>query len=59
MDKNRLTELRNIYRDGLLNDTIPFWQSRFIDQDEGRTVNPGHAIETSWFLLEEMIEKCS
>ena len=35
MDKNRLIELRAIYRDGLLNDTIPFWQSRFIDKEHG------------------------
>ncbi len=25
----------------------------FIDLPEGRCVNPGHAIETSWFLMEE------
>lgn len=25
----------------------------FIDTGLGRTINPGHAIETSWFLLEE------
>jgi len=25
----------------------------FLDTPEGRTVNPGHAIETSWFLMEE------
>jgi len=24
-----------------------------LDTPEGRTVNPGHAIETSWFLMEE------
>lgn len=35
MDKNRLIELRAIYRDGLLGDTIPFWQSRFIDKEHG------------------------
>jgi len=25
----------------------------FIDTPEGRTVNPGHAIETAWFIMEE------
>jgi N-acylglucosamine 2-epimerase len=25
----------------------------FIDEPMGRTVNPGHAIETSWFIMEE------
>ncbi len=25
----------------------------FIDTNVGRTINPGHAIETSWFILEE------
>jgi N-acylglucosamine 2-epimerase len=25
----------------------------FIDTPEGRCVNPGHAIETSWFIMEE------
>ncbi len=27
--------------------------SEFIDSFEGRTVNPGHAIEAAWFLLHE------
>lgn len=39
MDKKRLTELRNIYRDGLLNDTIPFWQSRILDDEYGGYLN--------------------
>ncbi len=25
----------------------------FIDQPDGREVNPGHALETAWFILEE------
>ena len=25
----------------------------FIDEPDGREVNPGHAIETSWFIMEE------
>ena len=25
----------------------------FLDEPEGREVNPGHAIETSWFIMEE------
>ena len=25
----------------------------FLDEPDGREVNPGHAIETSWFILEE------
>mgnify|MGYP000137442181 CR=1 FL=1 len=25
----------------------------FIDTNMGRTINPGHCIETAWFLLEE------
>ena len=25
----------------------------FIDNNNGRTINPGHCIETAWFLLEE------
>ena len=25
----------------------------FIDSNMGRTINPGHCIETAWFLLEE------
>ncbi len=25
----------------------------FLDQPDGREVNPGHAIETAWFILEE------
>ena len=25
----------------------------FIDTNAGRTINPGHCIETSWFILEE------
>ena len=25
----------------------------FIDSIAGRTINPGHSIETAWFILEE------
>ncbi len=25
----------------------------FLDTPEGRTINPGHAIETAWFIMEE------
>ncbi|MBH06869.1 MAG: N-acylglucosamine 2-epimerase [Phycisphaeraceae bacterium] len=39
MDKKRLLELRDIYRDGLLGDTIPFWQSRIIDDEYGGYLN--------------------
>ncbi len=28
-------------------------QGEFIDNGMGRTINPGHCIETAWFLLEE------
>jgi N-acylglucosamine 2-epimerase len=28
-------------------------QGEFIDTPEGRSVNPGHAIEAGWFILEE------
>ena len=33
--RSRITELRDLYRDGLLNDTIPWWQTRFIDREHG------------------------
>jgi N-acylglucosamine 2-epimerase len=39
-DKKCLLEV--VYNDG-----------RILDTPEGRTVNPGHAIETAWFMLEE------
>ena len=29
----------------------------FIDTPSGRTVNPGHAIETAWFIMTEAIER--
>ncbi len=32
---HRLTELRDLYRDSLLEDTVPWWQSRIIDKDHG------------------------
>lgn len=35
MTKERLIQLRDIYRDGLLKDTIPWWQSRMIDKEDG------------------------
>lgn len=35
MNKQRLTQLRDLYRDGLLHDTIPFWQTRFLDKQCG------------------------
>ena len=30
-----------------------FADGQMLDTPEGRTVNPGHAIETSWFIMEE------
>jgi N-acylglucosamine 2-epimerase len=35
MDKNRLIELQRIYRDGLLNDTLPFWLKSCVDREHG------------------------
>lgn len=35
MTPQRLIELRDLYRDGLLLDTIPWWQSRMIDREDG------------------------
>lgn len=30
-----------------------YMNGEFIDSNMGRTINPGHCIETAWFLLEE------
>src|SRR5512136_1762145 len=35
MEKQRIEELIGMYRDGLLGDTVPWWQSRFIDRECG------------------------
>lgn len=35
MDKNRISELIKIYRDGLLNDVLPFWINHSIDEEHG------------------------
>ncbi len=35
MDKQRIEELITVYRDGLLNDTIPFWLPRSVDHEYG------------------------
>jgi N-acylglucosamine 2-epimerase len=35
MDPTRLDALITLYRDGLLNDTIPWWQSRMLDTECG------------------------
>src|SRR5215203_3515577 len=35
MTSNRIDELIRIYRDGLLNDTIPFWQKHAPDREFG------------------------
>ncbi len=32
-------------------------QGEFIDTLSGRTINPGHCIETSWFILEEAMHR--
>lgn len=34
-DNNRLDELIAIYRDGLLNDTLPFWINHCVDRESG------------------------
>jgi N-acylglucosamine 2-epimerase len=35
MDAKRIEELLVLYRDGLLGDTVPWWQSRLLDQEHG------------------------
>jgi hypothetical protein len=35
MSTERLRQLRDLYRDGLLNDTLPFWIPRAIDRECG------------------------
>jgi len=35
MHSQRIAELCSLYRDGLLSDTIPWWQNRFIDEEHG------------------------
>ena len=35
MNHDRMSQLATIYRDGLLNDTIPWWQTRFLDKEHG------------------------
>ncbi|MFT4538162.1 MAG: N-acylglucosamine 2-epimerase [Planctomycetota bacterium] len=35
MKPKRIAELERIYRDGLLNDTLPFWMRHAIDREEG------------------------
>ena len=34
-NKNRVEELITIYRDGLLQDTLPFWIKHCVDQEFG------------------------
>ena len=35
MDVSRQRELLAVYRDGLLDDTLPFWWPRCVDDDHG------------------------
>jgi len=35
MDEVRINELIKIYKEGLLEDTIPWWQNRFLDFEDG------------------------
>jgi len=35
MDSTRIAELRAVYRDGLLNDTLPFWIKHSVDRECG------------------------
>ena len=49
--------VRDFYRPEfhcLLENVTP--DGKFSDTPEGRIVNPGHAIETSWFLMDEAFE---
>ncbi len=39
MDRNRLGTLRDFHRDGLLNDTLPFWMNHTIDREYGGFLN--------------------
>ncbi len=32
-------------------------EGEFIDTNAGRTINPGHCIETSWFLMDVAVER--
>jgi N-acylglucosamine 2-epimerase len=35
MERSRISELEKIYRDGLLNDTLPFWIKNCVDREYG------------------------
>ena len=35
MDRSRLEHLRQVYRDGLLEDTLPFWTKHAVDREHG------------------------
>ena len=35
----RITELKAVYRDGLLDDTLPFWLNHAIDREQGGYLN--------------------
>ncbi len=35
MEQKKIEEFKSIYRDGLLNDTIPFWQKHAVDHEYG------------------------
>lgn len=52
---NSLWDLENHFMheefEALLENVTP--EGKFIDDCDGRTINPGHAIETAWFVLEE------
>ena len=39
MNSARINELLTIYRDGLLQDTIPFWMKHTIDREYGGFLN--------------------
>jgi len=46
-----LNHFMNVKHEVLLENVGP--SGAFLDEPEGREVNPGHAIETSWFIMEE------
>ena len=39
MERKRMEELLAVYRDGLLNDTVPFWMKHTIDREYGGFLN--------------------
>ena len=54
MDRHRKQELLTTYRDGLLNDTLPFWLKHAVDREYGGFIT---SLNRDGQIIDQILER--